>query len=118
MTDERSESSNLHLALVGTLVVADAVCVRLWFIMEEIRLALTDPNAMAFIITDDKIVSDSKKSEDMLASAQGGFHDAERAVLVFSACLSLITLAMAMRIIKGMRRPAAGGSANGGRRRG
>lgn len=118
MADERSDSGNLQLALIGTLIVADAVCVRLWFIMEEIRLALTDPNAMVLLITDDKILSDSKTSENMLESAKGGFHDAERAVLVFSTCLVVITFAMAMRVIKGMRQPAVGGSASGGRRRG
>lgn len=118
MADERSDTGNLQLALIGTLVVADAVCVRLWFIMEEIRLALTDPNAMAFIITDDKVLSDSKTSENMLESAKGGFHDAERAVVVFSACLMVITFAMGMRLLKGMRRPGVDGSASGGRRRG
>jgi hypothetical protein len=113
----KSDSSNLHLALVGTLIVADAVCVRLWFIMEEIRMALTDPMAMAFIITDDKVVSDNKASEAMLASAKGGFHDAERAVLLFSVCLGLITVAMLMRIIRGTTRPGEGDSVSGVRKR-
>ena len=56
MRDERNEGVKiLEWAMVGTLAIATAICVRLWFIMEDIRLALTDPNAMAFIIADDKI---------------------------------------------------------------
>jgi hypothetical protein len=48
----------LEVALLGTLFIADAVCVRLWMIMEDIRLALTDPGAMAIIVTEDSIKSE------------------------------------------------------------
>ena len=119
---EKSDNSgNLQIALIGTLAIADAICVKLWFVMEEIRLALTDPNAMAFIITDEKVVSDSKKAESMLQSAQSGFKDTESAVLLFSVTLTLITSAMMLRVakdmLKGKTQQSEGGSESGGRRR-
>lgn len=120
--EKSDDSSNLQIALIGTLAIADAICVRLWLVMEEIRLALTDPNAMAFIITDDKVVSDSKKAESMLDSAQSGFRDTESAVLLFSVTLTLITSAMALKLVRsllqGRKQPSAGGRGTGGRRHG
>ena len=65
----------LELALLGTLIIADAVCVRLWMIMEDIRLALTDPNAMAIIITQDSIKSDNARVENQLNTARSAFED-------------------------------------------
>lgn len=100
MRNERPPTAKvnvLELALVGTLAIACAICVRLWFIMEEIRLALTDPNAMAFIITDNGIKSDSAKAEGMLNSARHGFADTETALSIFSVCLVMICLALALR---------------------
>lgn len=101
MADEpRGKLPTLEVALVGTLAMASLICVRLWFIMGEIRDALTDPNAMAFIITDNGIKSDSKKAETMLANAQAGFADTERVVGVFSVALLLIAVALTIRILK------------------
>ena len=93
----------LEMALVGTLFIADAVCVRLWLIMEDIRLALNDPGAMAIIITDNSIKSDSARVENQLNTARSAFEDTERATAVFSVCLALITLALLARMIKGRR---------------
>lgn len=90
----------LEWAMVGTLAIASSICVRLWFIMEDIRLAITDPNAMALIITEDKVLSDNKKSEAMLDNARAGFHDTENALAVFSVCILMIALAMVVRIVK------------------
>lgn len=101
MRDEKSENVKiLEWAMVGTLVIATAICIRLWFIMEDIRTALTDPNAMAFIIADDKIHSDNKSAETMINGAKAGFHDTESALAVFSVCVAMIALAMAFRIWK------------------
>lgn len=120
--EKSDDSSNLQIALIGTLAIADAICVKLWLVMEEIRLALNDPHAMAFIITDDKVVSDSKKAEAMLESAQSGFRDTESAVLLFSVTLTLITIAMVLKVgkdlFRGRTRPSEGGLATGVRRRG
>jgi hypothetical protein len=88
----------LEMALIGTLVVADMICIRLWFIMGSIREALTDPMAMAFIITEGTIKSDSKKAEQQLDAAQHGFKDTEGALVVFTVCVAMITLAMVYRI--------------------
>jgi len=88
----------LEMALIGTLVVADMICVRLWFIMGSIREALTDPNAMALIIVDGVIKSDSANAEQQLNAAQGGFRDTEGALVVFTVCIAMITLAMVYRI--------------------
>lgn len=93
----------LELALLGTLIIADAVCVRLWMIMEDIRLALTDPNAMAIIITQDSIKSDNARVENQLNTARSAFEDTERATMVFSVCLILITVALLARMIKTRR---------------
>jgi hypothetical protein len=93
----------LELALVGTLFIADAVCVRLWLIMEDIRLALNDPGAMAIIITDNSIKSDSSRVENQLNTARSAFEDTERATAVFSVCLALITLALLARMMKARR---------------
>lgn len=90
----------LELALIGTLAIACAICIRLWFIMAEIREALTDPNAMAFIIVDGSVKSDSAKAETQLSNAQAGFHDTEAALSIFSVCLAMIVLAMVMRFAK------------------
>jgi len=98
--------------MVGTLAIATAICVRLWFIMEDIRLALTDPNAMAFIIADDKIHSDNKNAESMINGAKAGFHDTENALAVFSVCVMMIALAMAMRIWKQKKAEATASEAS------
>lgn len=86
--------------MIGTLAIASAICVRLWFIMEDIRLALTDPMTMAVIVTDDGIRADNKKAEGMLEGARHGFQDTENALAVFSVCIIMIALAMAMRIYR------------------
>lgn len=93
----------LEMALVGTLFIADAVCVRLWMIMEDIRLSLTDPGAMAIIVTENSIKSDSARVENQLNSARSAFEDTERATAVFSVCLGLITLALIARMVKSRR---------------
>ncbi len=117
MRDERNEGVKiLEWAMVGTLAIATAICVRLWFIMEDIRLALTDPNAMAFIIANDKIHSDSKHAEDMLNGARAGFRDTENALAVFSVCVLMIALAMAMRIWKQKKAEATGAGASAANR--
>jgi hypothetical protein len=95
----------LEVALVGTLLIASAICVRLWFIMAQIREALTDPNAMVLIVTEGSIKSDSAKAEAQLAGAQSGFQDTEGALAVFSVCLAMIGLAMIMRFWKGTTTP-------------
>ena len=100
--EPRGKLPTLEVALIGTLLMASLICVRLWYIMGEIRDALTDPNAMAFIITDSGIKSDSKKAEGMLESARLGFADTERVVAVFSVALILIALALVARL---WRRP-------------
>jgi len=113
MRDERNEGVKiLEWAMVGTLAIATAICVRLWFIMEDIRLALTDPNAMAFIIADDKIHSDNKNAESMINGAKAGFHDTENALAVFSVCVMMIALAMAMRIWKQKKAEATASEAS------
>jgi len=95
----------LEVALVGTLLIASAICARLWFIMGQIREALTDPNAMVLIVTEGAIKSDSAKAEAQLAGAQSGFNDTEGALAVFSVCLVMIGLAMIVRFWKGATTP-------------
>jgi hypothetical protein len=90
----------IELALVGTLAIASAICLRLWFIMGQIREALTDPRAMAFIVTEGGVKSDSAKAETQLANAQSGFQATEGALAVFSVCLAMIGLALVMRFLK------------------
>lgn len=104
MADEqKGKLPTLEVALIGTLLMASLICVRLWFIMGEIREALTDPNAMAFIITDGgSIKSDSAKAEGMIEGARLGFQDTERVVAVFSVALILIAIALVVRV---WRRP-------------
>lgn len=103
MDDEPSgKAPTLEVALIGTLVMASLICVRLWQIMSQIREALTDPNAMAFIITEGSVKSDSQKAEQMLGSAQAGFADTEGVVAIFSVSLALIALALVVRV---WRRP-------------
>jgi hypothetical protein len=92
--------NTLELALVGTLAIASAICLRLWFIMGDIRAALTDPNAMVLIVTEGSIKSDSARAETQLANAQSGFRATEGALAVFSVCLAMICLAMAARFWK------------------
>lgn len=87
----------LELALVGTLAIASAICLRLWFIMGDIRAALTDPSAMVLIVTEGSIKSDSAQAETQLANAQSGFRDTEGALAVFSVCLAMIGLALLLR---------------------
>lgn len=101
MGDEKKGNVRpLELALIGTLAIACAICVRLWFIMDQIREALTDPEAMVLIVVDGVIKSDSAKAETQLAGAQAGFRDTEAALSIFSVCLAMIVLAMVMRIVK------------------
>ena len=92
--------SNLELALSGTLVIASAICVRLWFIMGDIDNSLNDPHAMAFIITDSGIKSDSAGAEDQLAQASSSFADTEKMLAVFSVCLAMIGIALIVRVVK------------------
>ena len=92
--------SNLELALSGTLVIASAICVRLWLIMGDIDNSLNDPHAMAFIITDNGIKSDSPFAEDQLAKASSSFADTEKMLAVFSVCLAMIGIALIVRVIK------------------
>jgi hypothetical protein len=92
--------NTLELALVGTLAIASAICLRLWFIMGEIRKALTDPNAMVLIVTEGSIKSDSALAETQLANAQSGFQATEGSLAVFSVCLAMIGLALITRFLK------------------
>lgn len=103
MDDERNDKlPSLEIAMIGTLLMASAICVRLWFIMADIRQALTDPMTMAVLITEDSIKADNKAAEDMLNSARLGFADTERVVAVFSVALILIAIALVVRV---WRRP-------------
>lgn len=107
MADEpRGKLPTLEVALLGTLAMASAICVRMWLIMSDIREALNDPNAMAFIITDNGIKSDNAKSETMLNHAREGFADTERVVALFSVALALVAIALFVRIYKTDKRPA------------
>lgn len=94
----------LEVALLGTLFIADAVCIRLWMIMEDIRLSLTDPNAMAIIVTEGSIKSDSSRVENQLNTARSAFEDTERATAVFSVCLALITLSLLARMLRASKK--------------
>lgn len=103
--------------MIGTLLMASAICVRLWFIMADIRQALTDPMTMAVLITEDSIKADNKAAEGMLNSARMGFADTERVIVVFSVALVLIAAALVARVLKrGSSQPRAGGRGNGVRR--
>ena len=105
MVKEKSKTiPTLELALLGTLFIADAVCVRLWMIMEDIRLALTDPEAMVVIVVDGAIKSDSAHTEKQLNSARSAFEDTERATAVFSVCLALITIALLARMLRASKK--------------
>jgi hypothetical protein len=96
--EPKGKLPSLEVALIGTLFMAALICLRLWFIMADIRQALTDPNAMAFIITDNGIKSDNKQAEVMIDNARLGFHDTERVVAIFSVALLLIAVALVVRI--------------------
>jgi type IV secretory pathway TrbD component len=98
--EPRGKLPTLEVALLGTLAMASAICVRMWLIMSDIREALNDPNAMAFIITDNGIKSDNAKSETMLNHARDGFADTERVVALFSVALALVAIALFVRIYK------------------
>jgi hypothetical protein len=114
--DQSGKAPALEVALIGTLLMASAICVKLWFIMADIRMALTDPMTMAVLITEDSIKSDNKKAEGMLESARVGFEDTERIVGVFSVALIVIAVALVVRVWKrGSSPPRAGGRGNGGR---
>lgn len=97
--EQRGKLPSLEVALVGTLLMASLICVRLWFIMGEIRSALTDPMTMAVIITEDSIKADNKASEGMLNNARVGFADTEKVVGLFSVALILIAIALAIRVV-------------------
>jgi hypothetical protein len=112
----RGKLPALEVALVGTLIMASAICVKMWMIMADIRQALTDPMTMAVLITEDSIKADNKKAEGMLEGARTGFADTERVVVVFSVALILIAVALVARVLKrGSSPPHAGGRGNGGR---
>lgn len=117
-SEQRGKLPALEVAMVGTLVMASLICVRLWMIMSDIRQALTDPMTMAVLITEDSIKSDNKKAESMLENARLGFEDTEKIVGVFSVALILIAIALAMRFVRrGSSQPREGGRGNGGRTR-
>ena len=86
--------------MIGTLFIANVICIRLWLIMAEIREAVNDPMAMALIITDNGIKSDSAQAEQQLQHAQSGFEQTEQSTAIFSVCLAMITIAMIGRLIK------------------
>lgn len=94
------ESNSLEVALGGTLVIASSICIRLWFIMGDIDRTLNDPMAMAFIITDSGIKSDSSAAETKLNDAAASFHDTEKMLAVFSVCLVMIGIALIVRVVK------------------
>jgi hypothetical protein len=73
-------------------------------IMEDIRLALTDPEAMVVIVVDGAIKSDSAHTEKQLNSARSAFEDTERATAVFSVCLALITIALLARMLRASKK--------------
>lgn len=103
--------------MIGTLLMASLICVRLWFIMADIRQALTDPMTMAVLITEDSIKSDNKKAEGMLENARLGFEDTERIVALFSVALLLIAVALVVRMAKkGSSQQTSSVRGNGGRR--
>lgn len=99
--EQRGKLPTLEVAMIGTLLMASLICARLWFIMADIRQALTDPMTMAVLITEDSIKSDNKKAEGMLENARIGFADTERIVGLFSVALILIAVALTVRIYKG-----------------
>lgn len=116
--EPRSKLPALEVAMVGTLLMASLICVRLWFIMADIRMALTDPMTMAVLITEDSIKSDNKKAEGMLESARLGFEDTERIIGVFSVALIVIAVALVARVWRrGSSQPRAGGRDSGERTR-
>ena len=119
MDDERNgKIPSLEIAMVGTLLMASAICVRLWFIMSDIRQALTDPMTMAVLITEDSIKSDNKAAEGMLNGARLGFADTERVILVFSIALVLIAVALVARVWRrGSSQLRVGAQGNGARKR-
>lgn len=84
--------------MIGMLLMASAICVKLWFIMADIRQALTDPMTMAVLITEDSIKADNKKAESMLESARLGFADTEKIIGLFSVALALVALALVVRV--------------------
>lgn len=100
MEREDNSLSNLELALIGTLVIASTICIRLWFIMGDIDSALNDPGAMVYLITDNGIKSDSEGAEQKLNSAAAGFQDTEKLLAVFTVCLAMIAAALAIRMLK------------------
>ena len=118
MQNEKSGNlPSLEVAMIGTLAMASAICMKLWFIMSDIRQALTDPMTMAILITEDSIKADNKASEGMLNSARLGFADTERIIGVFSVALILIAIALAVRVLKrGSSQPHEDDRGNGGRR--
>lgn len=104
----RGNLPTLEVALVGTLAMASMICLRLWFIMSDIRDALTDPMAMAIIITDDSIKSDSARTEGMLNNARSSFADTEKVVGLFSVALALVAIALILRILRSKRATQTG----------
>jgi hypothetical protein len=116
-SERNGKLPSLEIAMVGILVMASAICVRLWFIMSDIRQALTDPMTMAVLITNDSIKADNKAAEGMLNGARLGFADTERVILVFSVALALIAVALTARVLKrGSSQPRASGRGNGVRK--
>lgn len=94
------KSNSLEVALGGTLIIASSICIKLWLIMGEIDMTLNDPMAMAFIITDNGIKSDSSAAETKLNEAAASFHDTEKMLAVFSVCLVMIGIALIVRVFK------------------
>lgn len=119
----RGKLPSLEVALIGTLLMASLICAKLWFIMEDIRMALTDPMTMAVLITEDSIKADNKKAEGMLENARAGFADTEKVVGIFSVALIVIAVALIVRMFKrpspgfGSSPRRGGGPGSGGRRR-
>jgi hypothetical protein len=86
--------------MIGTMFVASAICVRLWYITASIRKAITDPHTMALIITEDSVKSDNASSEAMLNGARSGIDETEASLMLFAVCLAMIGAALVARIFR------------------
>lgn len=100
MAKRGNELSALELSMVGTMAIASSICVRLWFVITDIRKAITDPNTMALIITEDSVKSDNASAEAMLAGARSGIDETEASLMLFSVCLAMIAGALAVRLFQ------------------
>lgn len=97
---EKNNLPSLEVALVGVILMGSAICVRLWSVLADIREALTDPQTMAVIITENSIVADNKKAEGMLNGARNAYADTEKVVALFSVALAIIGVALMVRLIR------------------